>query len=113
MHDFRDIVYTGQADSSLGSRLSAHTSNRLKTRWNRFSWFGFRTVKDDGTLGRVSDNYGLREVISAMEALLIEALEPPQNRRAGDGFQGIEYIQFEDSEKKKDRIVELIKGLNK
>ena len=41
LHDFRDIVYVGRAtESTLGTRLSAHTRDRLKTRWNRFSWFG-------------------------------------------------------------------------
>ena len=105
LHDFRDILYIGRAiDSSLGSRLLVHTRDRLKTRWNRFSWFGFRAVKANGTLDRISDNYELRDVISAMEALLIEALEPPQNRRGGDGFQGIEYIQAEDPKKKEARL---------
>ncbi len=31
-----------------------------------------------------------------MEALLIEGLEPPQNRRRGDDFDGVEYLQAED-----------------
>ena len=112
LYDFRDIVYAGRTtDSNLGSRLSAHTRDRLKTRWNRFSWFGFREVNANGTLSQVPDNYESRDVISAMEALLIEALEPPQNRRGGDGFQGIEYVQFEDPEKKSDRLLNQLKGL--
>ena len=106
LHDFRDIVYVGRAtESTLGPRLSAHTRDRLKTRWNRFSWFGFRPVRENGTLGPVPEAYGLRDVVVAMEALLIEALEPPQNRKGGDGFQGIEYIQAEDPEKAKDRLI--------
>lgn len=113
LYDFRDIVYAGRTTSSrLGSRLSDHTRDRLKTRWNRFSWFGFRAVKDDGTLDGRSDSYELSKIIPAMEALLIEALEPPQNRRGGDGFKGIEYIQVEDQEKKEQKF-KLIEGILK
>ena len=112
LHDFRDIVYVGRAtEASLGSRLYAHTRDRLKTRWNRFSWFGFRAVDDNGTLGPISKTYELRDVVVAMEALLIEALEPPQNRKGGDGFQGIEYIQAEDPEKAKERLLSQLKNL--
>ena len=112
LHDFRDIVYVGRAtEATLGSRLYAHTRDRLKTRWNRFSWFGFREVGDNGTLGPIPKTYELRDVVVAMEALLIEALEPPQNRKGGDGFQGIEYIQAEDPEKAKERLLGELKNL--
>lgn len=47
-----------------------------------------------------------------LQALLIEALEPPQNRRGGDGFKGIEYIQVEDQEKKEQKF-KLIEGILK
>lgn len=106
LHDFHDIIYVGRTTkNNLGSRLSAHTRDRLKTRWNRFSWFGFRTVKESGSLGSNSVSYELGDVISAMESLLIEAVEPPLNRKGGDGFQGIEFIQAEDPEMKKKRLL--------
>ena len=35
-------------------------------------------------------------VVETMEALLIESLEPPLNRRRGDNFSGVEYIQAVD-----------------
>lgn len=37
-------------------------------------------------------------LIATMEALLIEGLEPPQNRRQGDGFNAVEFIQVTDQE---------------
>lgn len=42
-----------------------------------------------------------------MEALLIEGLEPPQNRKRGDGFSAVEFIQAVDPdiEKRRDREV--------
>ena len=35
-------------------------------------------------------------VIVMMEAVLIEGLEPRQNRKRGDDFQAIEFLQVED-----------------
>jgi hypothetical protein len=50
-----------------------------------------------------------------MEALLIEGLEPPQNRRQGDGFSALEFIQVTDPEVEKSRtqavLVRAMSGL--
>lgn len=49
-----------------------------------------------------------------MEALLIEGLEPPQNRRRGDDFDGVEYLQAEDQRIKTERArIEISKLLEK
>lgn len=42
-----------------------------------------------------------------LKALLIEALEPPQNRRQGDGFAELEYLQQIDpnTERKRKRAL--------
>lgn len=37
-------------------------------------------------------------LVSTMETLLIGDLEPPQNRRRGDGFNATEFIQTTDTE---------------
>jgi hypothetical protein len=37
-------------------------------------------------------------MVATLEALLIEALEPPQNRKRGDDFSAIEYLQDIDPE---------------
>lgn len=66
-------------------------------RWDRFSWFGVRGVADDGSLGQVpAGNFAVDMLVATMEALLIEGLEPPQNRRRGDGFNATEFIQTVD-----------------
>ena len=97
LHDVREIIYVGRSvERALGTRLYEHTRDRLKTRWNRFSWFGLRPVSDDGGLGELADEFGSSVLIAALEAVLIEATEPPQNRRRGDGFSGVEFIQAED-----------------
>ena len=91
------VVYVGQAaKQSIGQRLAQHTSDRLTGRWQRFSWFGIRPVGDNGKLDRVAAGTITPErLISTLEALLIEALEPRQNR-AGSSYSGKEYLQVPD-----------------
>ena len=101
LHDGREVVYVGRAiDRPMGKRLFEHTVDRLSGRWDRFSWFGLRGVTDRGTLQDLPSNYQFQSIIPALEALLIEALEPRQNRRRGDDFTAIEFIQADDPEQK-------------
>ena len=71
---------------------------RLGSRWNRFSWFGLLDVNDDGQLLEIPLQPSLASMIGTLEALLIEALEPPQNKKRGDDFSAVEYIQDIDPE---------------
>ena len=97
LHDGTRTIYVGQAvDQPLGKRLCDHTIDRLKGRWNRFSWFGVRQVTDKGELGSL-ESVDPR-IIDAFEAILIESLEPPQNKRQGENMADIEYIQGDDLE---------------
>jgi hypothetical protein len=50
-------------------------------------------------------------LITTMEALLIEGLEPPQNRKRGDDFRAVEFLQVEDPAIEKSRIVQLMDSL--
>ena len=97
LHDGHGVVYVGQvAKQSLGQRLAQHTTDRLAGRWQSFSWFGIRPVGADGKLGdTVAGTITPARLISTLEALLIEALEPRQNR-AGSSYSGIEYLQVTD-----------------
>lgn len=105
LFDGRNVVYAGrtelrQSGDALARRLFEHTEDRLKGRWDRFSWFGLRTVNDAGTLGPIPERYAPTQsaLIATLEALLIEAFEPPQNRKRGDSLRDREYIQVEDPE---------------
>lgn len=99
LYDHHTVVYVGRSiDRPLGRRLFEHTIDRLGSRWNRFSWFGLLNVEDDGGLVEVPPKVTLPSLISTLEALLIEALEPPQNRKRGDDFSVMEYIQDLDPE---------------
>lgn len=65
--------------------------------WDNFSWFGFRDVKDNGELSPMPNQVDSTDLISILEAVLIEAREPPVNGRRGD-FLGIPYKQVPDPE---------------
>jgi hypothetical protein len=98
LYDNHDVVYVGRtSDGSLGKRLLDHTKDRVASRWNRFSWFGLLSVTPEGKLCKTNFNMSHPSLAGQLEALLIEVLEPPQNRRRGDGFKkDIEYIQDRD-----------------
>ena len=94
LYDGREVIYVGRiVDRPLGNRLYEHTRDRLRTRWNRFSWFGLLPVSDTGTLGRLPGAFSAAMMIPTLEAVLIEALEPRQNRKRGDDMSSVEYIQ--------------------
>ncbi|MEW4451971.1 HTH domain-containing protein [Bremerella sp. JC817] len=115
LHDARDVVYVGRTtEQPLGVRLKQHTTDRLNGRWDRFSWFGVFDVTEDGTLlGEHSERFSLENLIVTMEALLIEGLEPPQNRKRGDDFRAVEFLQVEDPELEKSHILKLMDELKK
>lgn len=105
LYDGSRVIYVGRvSDQTLGRRLYQHTKDRLQGRWNRFSWFGLYPVKDDSEniKGELDTSYeGTLEVsvlIETLEAILIEGLEPPQNRRRGDNFKATEFLQIPDPE---------------
>lgn len=114
LHDSQGIVYVGRAiDQPIGKRLQQHTVDRLNGRWDRFSWFGIYPVESEGTLRTSVDlaNLSVEVVISTLEAVLIEGLEPRQNRRRGDDFQAVEFLQTEDPEIERSRQRAVLAGL--
>jgi len=98
------VVYVGQSGTKkqrLFARLKRHTRNHLAQRWTRFSWFGVRKVRKTGELAK--ENYAahplLPRVLNHIEAILIAATEPPQNRQSGKfGADVKQYIQYRDKE---------------
>lgn len=78
----------------------------MATRWDRFSWFGIDEVNSDGKVVKSNDliTTDVYTLANALEGILIEGLEPRQNRRQGDNF-GFEYYQEIDKEIAKDRFI--------
>jgi hypothetical protein len=114
LHDGRETIYIGQAiEQSLGKRLKDHTSDRLAGRWDRFSWFGFYPVTDDAKLNLDAKfkDFTIQNLGDILEAILIESIEPRQNRKQGNSFQGIEYLQKEAPEIRKKQTEQMIREL--
>lgn len=105
LYDGREVIYIGRTtDRPLGRRLYEHTLDRLAARWDRFSWFGLLPVSETGRLEALPETYGAAMLIPALEAILIEALEPRQNRKRGDDLSAAEFMQKEDPEIRKSRV---------
>lgn len=113
LHDSQGVVYVGRVtDQTLGRRLSQHTADRLNGRWTRFSWFGVYRVNEDATLATFSSQtLNMDTVITTLEAVLIEGLEPRQNRKRGDDFQAVEFLQVEDPALVRERKVAVAQEL--
>jgi hypothetical protein len=115
LYDGREVIYVGRStDRPLGRRLFEHTIDRMSARWDRFSWFGLLPVAESGTLGKLPPSFEAAKLIPALEAILIEALEPRQNRKRGDDLAAAEYIQKVDPEIEKKRVKAILDtALNK
>ena len=111
LYDGREVIYVGRAtERPLGRRLYEHTADRLSSRWDRFSWFGLLPISEAGDLGSLPDSYLSTKIIPAVEAILIEALEPRQNRKRGDDLSAVEYIQKEDPEIQRKKVKQTLEA---
>ena len=99
LHDeSKRVVYAGRTTSSskgLGARLKDHTTDDLGEKWRYFSWFGFKEVDyDQGKLGQqeladaLPEGLGQGRLVKLMEMILIQALEPSENKKSGDMREG-------------------------
>ena len=105
LYDGREVIYVGRStERPIGRRLYEHTQDRLATRWDRFSWFGLLPISEEGEIGSLPKSYKADSIIPALEAILIEAVEPRQNRKRGDDLSAVEYLQILDSEIEKKKI---------
>jgi hypothetical protein len=99
LHDAQGVLYVGRTtEQNLAKRLNQHISDRLAGRWTSFSWFGVYPVEQNGMLKLNTDfsSIDINIIIATMEAVLIESLEPRQNRKRGDDFLPFEFLQLED-----------------
>ena len=115
LHDNRETIYVGQAiEQTLGKRLKDHTTDRLAGRWDRFSWFGFYPVNNDGNLNLEEQlkNFTIQHLGDVLEAILIESIEPRQNRKQGNSFIGLEFLQQESPEIKQKQKKQLLAELS-
>jgi hypothetical protein len=68
-------------------------------------------VADTGKLTEDELKPTFASIVTAFEAILIETLEPPQNRRRGDDFAAVEYIQDIDPELSEQELQTTLRGI--
>lgn len=97
-----DLVYVGQVgrgNDRLLNRIKKHRTDSLSGRWNQFSWFGITRVLNTGRLAEDAINVNTEnaQVLDHIEAILIHAAEPKQNRQGGRFGEKVEqYLQRRD-----------------
>ncbi len=95
-------IYVGQANNTLFARLKAHhLSDDLAGRWDRFTWFGFRSVvggkKPRLSVAGVDFHIGTNQLLDHLEAAMIHAFEPSLNGQEGRfGKTVLRYSQVRD-----------------
>ena len=111
LHKDRSIAYVGQATDNLYNRLRYHNRGHKSVRWDRFSWFGFRGVDSEtGELLEMPGEATSAHLINILEAVLIEALEPPVNGQRGN-YLGAQYEQVTDRATAQRQALELLQNL--
>ncbi len=70
-------------------------------------------VEESGALRTNADfsHVDINTVIITMEAVLIEGLEPRQNRKKGDEFIAVEFLQVEDPKLETQRKIAIMQEL--
>lgn len=116
--DFQPI-YAGQVGSGkqrLFDRLKQHRNGDLRGRWNRFSWYGLRSVLNTGKLSNANKRFHpkLADVLNHVEGILVDATEPGQNRQSGRfGSEVAWYRQHRDVENIGPSQDEMLRKLHK
>lgn len=111
LHKDYSVAYVGRTTDNLYNRLRHHNRDHKSVRWNKFSWFGFRGVEDKtGKLTVMPTKVDPKHLISILESVLIEALEPPVNGRRGD-YLGIQYEQVPDPDIAKNQSRAFLRSL--
>jgi len=105
LYSRKEIIYVGRSiDRPISRRLYEHTIDRLSARWDTFSWFGLLPFSNEGKIQELPEKYNSNKIIPLLESILIEALEPRQNRKRGDNLSDVEYLQKTDPLIEKKRI---------
>lgn len=85
LYEWPNVTYVGRTtEGRLYDRLLSHTKDNRRGWWDRFAWFGLRSVGANQKLVFPHEHLDMEEAITAMEAILIEILSPPFNNKSGD-----------------------------
>lgn len=95
-------VYVGKGDKqSIGYRLQEHRGDWKKgDRWNSFSWYGIVGLNEVDKIAKRSETHQLssRDLVAALEALLIAVIDPPLNARR-EWLKGVIWLYQSESDR--------------
>lgn len=116
LHNGDRTVYVGRvepgknAGRGLYDRLREHTlskDKKLYRDWDKFSWFVFHRVEEDDIESRsayvpplIQNPEQLLQVLTTIEAVIINGIKPSKNARGGDVHHDVHYEQVPDASKK-------------
>lgn len=110
LHNGDRTVYVGRVQGGknrgLKNRLREHTEDKLEHDWDKFSWFGFNEVKNGTVLEErfvpplIEEEDQLSQVITMIEAIVINGIRPSKNARGGDVHNDVHYRQVVNAGKK-------------
>jgi len=81
-------------DLNLGQSLYTHTIDELEQDWSMFSFFGFRPVADDGTIGRLPENVKMLDILHSMVKIIKEVDKPPSTNFYPDYHVSLRFNQL-------------------
>jgi hypothetical protein len=116
-------VYVGKGDKGpIGDRLWEHRKDwRKGARWDSFSWYGILGLNDDDKVAQRAETHQIstRELIAALEVLLIAVIDPRLNSRR-EWVKGVTWLYQSEKFRPKDmesrldsiekKLEQLIKG---
>jgi len=88
-----EIIYVGKTiDKPIINRLHHHTiKGKVADWWTKFSWFGWYPSIENKN--NTSKQFSTKNMISCIEAILIEGINPKYNRNSAPKFNGTKINQ--------------------
>lgn len=98
LHKGYEVIYVGQAmKQPINKRLSDHTKDDKRNRWDNFSWFSIQDLECE--LGELEKKtLTPSALLDTIEALLIETLGPERNKKVGNAFENKEFEQVDEKD---------------
>ena len=96
LHMGNQVIYVGKA-TNLRTRIDAHTRDKKRNKWDRFSWFSIQDL-ECGLEELNKKTLTSDALLDTLEALLIEVLGPERNKQDGNNFIDKEFEQVDEKD---------------
>ena len=93
LYEGGELLYVGQAglksQSTLFKRLKDHRAGPMSGRWDKFSWFGCKSLEEREEGPRITHTAALAQ----LEAILISITNPRFNKQSGTFANAVQVFQ--------------------